>query len=494
VELSFLDKTLAVVAPSWQLSRLRARAAAEVLTRHYEGAASGRRTAGWNKSGGDANAQIGPAVKSLRAAARDLVRNNPYAQSAVETIVSHVVGWGIKARLSTPAAQMAFDRWANSTECSIDGRADFATLQQQALRAVVETGEVLIRRFIDPSMTEKGLIPIKLQVLEADFIDTDKNGTIGGNKVINGIEIDAAGRRVAYWLFSEHPGAQVGSFPKSERADAANIEHVYRQDRPGQLRGVSWFAPVMVAMKDFDEYADATLVKAKVAACLAVVTSDPDGSGSPLGPTNSDNTIDTLEPGMILNLAGGKSVSVVQPPQNADYDSYSRNVLRAIATGLGISFEDMTGDYVGLPFSAARMSRMRHWARVDSWRWSMLVPQFLNPVSAWVIQAGRIAGQFEGEVTVTWSPPPMPMLEPDREGLAVQRNIRTGILTLSEAIRERGFDPQTHLQELAADFAMLDNLGLKLDCDPRHQTQAGQMQSVASEPSVSEKKESEDGQ
>ena len=68
------------------------------------------------------------------------------------------------------------------------------------------------------------------------------------------------------------------------------------------------------------------------------------------------------------------------------------------------------------------------------------------------------------------------MIEPDKEGLAYQRNIRTGIMTLSEAIRERGYDPDDLLAEMKADNAKLDAMGLVLDSDARRMTQAGQAQ------------------
>jgi capsid protein len=67
----------------------------------------------------------------------------------------------------------------------------------------------------------------------------------------------------------------------------------------------------------------------------------------------------------------------------------------------------------------------------------------------------------------------MPMIEPDKEGLAHQRNIRTGITTLPEVLRERGYDPDEVLVELAAHNKQLDKLGIVLDSDPRKTTQAG---------------------
>jgi capsid protein len=149
-----------------------------------------------------------------------------------------------------------------------------------------------------------------------------------------------------------------------------------------------------------------------------------------------------------------------------------------MAAGMGVTYEDTTGDYTELPFSAARMSRLRHWAAVEDWRWRMLVPQFCAPAWTWAMEAATVMGSVDRVLGARWSAPPMPMIEPDKEGLAYMRNVRCGIQTLSEAIRERGYDPDDLLVEMAADNAKLDSLGLVLDSDPRRMTQAGQAQQL----------------
>jgi capsid protein len=170
---NWFERTASTVAPRWALKRIRARMATDIMLRHYEGAGAGRRTSGWNRSRGDGNAAMAPFVGQLRDVARDLVRNNPYAESALSTIVDHAVGWGIVAR-PMPANARVLERWnawANTTACDADGRHDFAGLEKLVMRSVAEAGEVLVRRrFRRP---EDGLpIPLQLQVLEADFLDT----------------------------------------------------------------------------------------------------------------------------------------------------------------------------------------------------------------------------------------------------------------------------------------------------------------------------------
>lgn len=475
---TWLDRAIGYVAPRTALRRQRARLAADVLQRHYEGAAGGRRTQGWARSIADANASTAPFVGRLRDVARDLVRNNPYAESALTTIVDHTVGWGIEP--TNKAALATWKAWAGTTACDADGRFDFAGLQKLVMRTIVESGEVLVRRRL--RLPEDGLpLPLQLQVLEPDYLDTTRHGISlpNGGRIIYGVEFDPIGRRVAYWLFPDHPGNSAWPAFASQRVPADGVLHVFKGMRPGAVRGASWFGPVLLRFKDFDDYEDATLMKQKVAALLSVITSDVDGAASPLG-TADDTTnpgIDSLEPGAIVNVPPGRTVEVVQPPTVSDYQAYSTANLRGIAAGLHVTYEDMTGDFSQVNFSSARMARLKHWARVEDWRWRMLVPQFCDPVWRWVMDAASIMGQPNAPTTL-WSAPPMPMIEPDKEGLAYQRNIRSGIQTLSEAIRERGYDPEDLLTEMAKDNARLDALGLVLDSDPRKMTQAGQLQSA----------------
>lgn len=497
---TWVDRAIGAISPGWEIRRLRARIAADLVRRHYEGASTGRRTQAWNRSAGDANTVIGPALSNLRTSARDLVRNNPYAESALSTIVDHAVGWGIepKPEPMNVRAQQAWQAWADSTACDAEGRHNFAGLTKLVMRTVVESGEVLIRRRL--RRPEDDLpIPLQLQVLDPDFLDTTKDTAFtlpgsGGSRIIQGVEFDALGRRVAYWLYREHPGSSLSTMPDSVRVPAESVLHVFRPLRPGQVRGPSWFAPVLLAMKDWDEFADATLVKQKIAACLAVLMSDPAGTNAPLG--EADDTasppIDMLSPGAVLNLPPGRTVSVVNPPRVDEYDAYAKNVLRSIAAGLGVTYEDMTGDYANMPFSAARMSRIRHWSRVEDWRWRLLIPQFCDPVWNWAMQAAVAGLVLPSMPQARWSAPPAPMVDPAVEGLALQRLVRSGFLTLSEALRERGYDPKEVLTEMAADNALIDKLQLVLDSDPRKMTQQGLAQQTPTAPAEETDEDADD--
>jgi lambda family phage portal protein len=482
---NWLDRAVGTVSPRLGLRRLRARIATDIALRHYESAASGRRTGGWHRTSSDANVANGVSLGRLRDLARDLTRNNGQMGEALRTIANHTVGWGIVAKPArpNPRALALWKAWAESTACDADGRDDIYGLEKLVMRGVAESGEMLVRRRI--RRLDDGLpIPLQLQVLEPDFLDTAKTMNLpNGGHIVQGVEFDVLGRRAAYWLFGSHPGSSLSTgasvlLGNSRRVPASEILHVYQRDRAGQVRAVSWFAPVILPAKDLDEYGDAQLMKQKIAACLAVIQTDVNGDAPALGSADDAQTppIDELQPGGIINATPGRDIKIVEPPTVGDYGPFMTVEQRKIAKGLGLSYEDFSGDYSQVNFSSARMARLAHYDNVYDWRWRLLIPQFCNPVWGWAMEAAQMAGALDAAPGANWSAPPMPFIEPDKEGLAIQRNVRNGIQSWSDAVRERGYDPQELLDEMGRDIAEFDRRGIVLDIDPRNMTQAGQLQ------------------
>jgi len=489
VELHWVDKLTAPFAPRWTARRMRARISLDVMAR-YESAGNSRRTSGWKRTSGDANVDQGGDLATLRSDARDLIQNNAYAKSALSTITRHIVGWGISATTPHARAGEVYKQWAESTACDADGRKNIYGIQKIVMNTVVVAGECLVRRRWrrpgDTDSTGKKLpIPLQLQILEPDYLDTLKDAvaTLSGGWITQGKEYGPFGRLEAYWLFREHPGSARPSMT-SERIPASEILHVFLDDRPGAVRGASWFGPVTLRMKDFDEYLDAALLKQKIAACLAVITSDINGDaplGTAIAQKAGEPEWDRLEPGGIHNVTAGRSVTVVEPPAISEHAAYAKTVLSEIATGLGVTYEDLTGSYEGLPYSAARMSRLRHWDNVHDWRWNMLIPQFCDPVWSWVMTAAMV-GTLEpiNEIpTVEWTAPPPAMLDPSAEVLAYMRALRIGAITWPEMVRELGYDPKKQLEEIKKWKTLIDESGLIFDSDPATTTQGGQLQGAA---------------
>lgn len=471
-----LDSFIAALSPQAALKREAARVRLDAL-RRYEGASRGRRTDGWLTSGTSADAASSAARKTLRDRSRDLVRNNPYAAKAVQVLVSNVIGTGIvgqaKAKRSRRRSQQLTDLyldWANDPrQCDFHGRLDFVGLQALAFRTVVESGEVLIVRR-SPQGDQR--IPLQIQIIEPDYLDASRDG-LGedGRYTREGIVHGVDGRRLGYWLYREHPGethirsADFGS----EFIEASQVIHVFRQDRPGQNRGVPWASPIVLRLRDFDDYADAQLLKQKISACFTAFAVDTEAPDAGMGV----ELIDKLEPGAIEILPPGKDIRFANPPSVGEFDKVSREYLLQIAAGFGITYEALTGDLSATNFSSARLGWLEFQRNIEAWRWQMLVPQMLNPIWSWFVSAAGVASVRMDGIVVQWTPPKREQIDPTTEIKAKILETRAGLMSMPEAIRENGYEPDVVLQEIAEFNQMADALGVILDTDPRKVSSAG---------------------
>lgn len=449
----------------------------------YEAASTGRRTQHWRSSMLDANSEIGAAIDKVRAVSRDMVRNNPYAARAKMVIAHNVVGPGIVARVDGVGkrAKELLRQHFETTDIDADGRHNIYGLQSLAMATIVESGEVLIRRRVRRSKDGYAL-PFQLQVLEPDYIDATKHGPLdNGNYVVQGIEFNALGQRVAYWLFPYHPGSsqtpRIATIAASQRVSADFIAHVYRVDRPGQARGMSWFAPVILRMRDFADFTDAQLVRQKIAACFSAFITTSDGFTG-VADANSDYPVESFEPGMIERLREGESVSFANPPSTQDFGPYSQVTLREIASGLGVTYEALTGDLTGVNYSSGRMGWLEFQRNIDSWRWLMLIPQMLDKVALWTGEALATVTGTSVRARVSWTPPRREMIDPVVETEASTAAIRAGLTSRSEEIRRLGYDPADVDAQIAEDNARADSLSLVFDTDPRLLQKNGAKQAI----------------
>lgn len=179
-DMNWLDRAVNYISPGHGVRRTQARMALE-MARAYEAAKVGRRGDGWRAGSGSANAEVLPALAIVRNRAREAVRNNEYASTALNALVANTVGIGIVGKAPD---QALWDDWREY--CDADGQLDFNGLMELAARTRYESGEVLIRfRWRTP---EDGLVvPLQLQVLEPDHLDTLKTGPLdNGNYAIAG--------------------------------------------------------------------------------------------------------------------------------------------------------------------------------------------------------------------------------------------------------------------------------------------------------------------
>ena len=385
----------------------------------------------------------------------------------MQLLGNHLIGTGF---VGTPqsndkekrqAMHRAWQEWAaDPMQCDHAGQLTFAGLQLLAMRTVMESGECLIKKVVARGQR----VPMRLQVLEPDFLDTNKESIDGyqdGARTIDRVGLRIAdGRVVGYWLYDRHPGDTLrGSGVQSRYHPASEILHVYRKRRPGEVRGFPWCTPLLLKLKDFDDTLSSEQVRQKMSSAYVATITDIDGD-------RAQQEVDLeqeLTPGSVGVLPPGRDITFNTPPQAPNFESFTAVQLRQIAAGYSVSYEGLTGDYSRVNFSSARMSGNEFSASIEEWRTNVVVPMLLNPVFTW----WREAAGFPGPVTMQWTAPQRMMVDPQKESDALITLIRAGLVTYPEAVRRLGGNPDTILDEIADTNARLDELDIILDSDGR---------------------------
>lgn len=462
-----LDRLISYVAPVRAARRAQARArikALETVQAYYDGADLGRRGASIRRSIASSETVTARSLPALRSGSHDLIRNNPHARRGKEVLTSNIIGTGILPRFkrgkeTVTELQDLARRVLESPSIDYNGQLNYYGLQGLICDTVIESGEALVvRRWTADAF------PLKYQVLEPDYLDSTRDTELrpDGSRISQGIEYDAQGRRVAYWLYPEHPGTgRLGRQRRfqSSRVPAKDVAHVYRIDRPGQIRGVPWLAPIMLRTADFSDYEEAQLVRQKVAACFVGVYSEELG-----GNRKPVESPETMQPGTWIKTTPGSEVSFASPPQVTDYKDYAKTSLRSIASGFGISYEALTGDLENVNFASGKMGRIEMHHTIDRSRWHTFIPQGFGVMMEWFLEGAALIGINSDGVVVRHQPPARQMISPDREVPAKVKQLGSGQRTLRQIYEEdTGRDFEEHLDELAEERQMMADRGIAVD-------------------------------
>ena len=444
----------------------------------YDGAGHGKRLGNWYPSTSSVNSLLVSNLNTLRTRSHDIIRKNPYAANAVDSIVSNCIGTGIKPQSKARDAnfrkniQSLWLQWTDEADDS--GMCDFYGLQALVLRSVIECGECFVRIKIDK---KNSTVPLKLQVLEAEHLDTSKDYQLSnGNVIKSGIEFDKSGKRVAYYLYKEHPGDSfIGKTIDSVRIPAKEILHIYKPLRPGQIRGEPWLSNVLLKIHELDQYEDAELVRKKTAAMFAGFVTRLDPESSMFGEKNTNDqgvAFAGLEPGTMQFLDPGEDIKFSSPADVGNtYEAFIKQQLRAISVGLGVTYEQLTGDLSGVNYSSIRAGLLEFRRKCTALQHNLMVFQFCRPIWNKFVELAILSDSIKipndpDFALVKWIPQGFAWVDPIKEQNAQMNAVRCGFKSRAEVVSELGYDVEEIDAEIAADNERAKNLGLNFDTTP----------------------------
>lgn len=478
-----IDSAIALVDPEAGAKRMAARISVEAI-RGYDVAKSGRGTKGWNRPRTSADVENQRAVSITAASARDLVRNNKYAATGVRQMVASAWGDGIAPMMLHPdkavqrIAQDDWDRWAESP---ISGQQDFYGHGKLSVRGAYVDGNSLTVWRPDESGPDGRLLGRTGEHLDIAKTETAANGV----RIIQGVELDDDDRRLAYHLFRDHPSSLLYSTAlTSERIDAQHVDHMFEPLEHGQTIGISRLASVALTLRDIADVEDAKRLQEKVAACVALILKRKEGQArSPLSAKSADEVdrrgpdLQTVRPGMILDLGEGGEATGFTPAPSSNGVEFIRQQLGAVSAAM-VPYHVMTGDVSQANYSGLRASFLGQWALLDDDQQNMIIPQLCLPA---VRRRRRLLALRTGDrrfldVRQTWALPVRRQADPIKDLMAEVIEIRSGLKLLARSLAERGINSDEHMLQINAMNVMIDELGLALETDPRRLTDSGVLQ------------------
>ena len=484
-----LDKVIAAISPTHAMRRAAARTALEISNTGYGNYGANltkKSMRGWDYAGGSAKEDIEDNIDILRQRSRDAYMGIPTAAAALKTMRTNVIAGGLipspqidgeYLRISDDELERLqqqitreFSLWADTPACDAERVDNFYKLQQLAFLSYLMSGDTFV---LMPMREEPGQpYSLRIRIIEADrvcspdlfdrLVPCEVNG-IKVQQIVQGVETDADGVVVAYWICNRHPLSNTATIQPGEmqwtRVEAfgketgrRNVLHIMNRERPGQRRGVPILAPVLEAIKQLGRYTDAEVTAAVLSAMftVAVLKQNP-SDGRPFGEMlppdmlidSGDQSSIELGPGAFVDMAPGEDIKMIDPKHpNTGYDEFTNAVIRQIGAALEIPPEVLFKQFTA-SYSAARGALNEFW-RTCTMQRDWFKDDFCKPIyDEWFAEAvarGRVKapGFFADPairktyVACTWSGPARTNLNPVQEVQAAAMRVENCFSTAAD--------------------------------------------------------------
>lgn len=476
-----IDATLRPFAPRFVLSRQRALAGTAAML-NYDMAQRKRTRRG--QRAGSADTDLLQDLPEMRKNSRAMVRDDGAASAVVQVICDNVVGTGLHPQVMVDAQQAGIsdteaDRWnhdceqfweAAANEIDASENDSFVGLQTLVCRSLVTDGETLAHRtYID---NPQRLVGTAFELIDVDRLADPQHGVAAD--IRSGIEVGDRQQAVAYWITPRHPDEMRARWAndtlrlnKAKRwarhaGGQPSILHIYRRSRPGQTRGVPFFAPCFGLVEAMNDMLETELNAARAAGkfCAFVKqTLDPTALPGNLEQDQEGNWHERLESATIRYLNPGEELQSFSPnrPGNS-FEPFVVRVLRSICAACNLPYELVAKDFGKMNYSSARVSLLEARRGFEVLQ-QLLVDKFCVPVFRATIVDGVISGKLRMPrgflknplpfLRTYWQPPAWGWVDPVKEIDAAAAAIENSLSTPQAEAARQGGDAEANLEARA---------------------------------------------
>lgn len=440
--------------------------------------------------------------------ARDLVRNDPHAGAGIARLVDMLVGAGLNLMARPNAKALGIDpatareigrtiesewqQFANDPRRYGDARRRLTMggMMRLLARTFVVAGEATAVM----TMRDDAAARYRTCVLA---IDPDRlcnpPGQAESERLRAGVEFDAAGAPVAYHVRNRHPSDHWATshldwarIPRETAWGRPVFVHGFEPEREDQTRGMTIFAALVERLRMIDKFAGAELASATLNALFtAFVTSN-------MAPADAAQQFNVAAAGYGESrlsyyeaappTVGGVRIPVLPigdeikinstPRQTTAFPAFETAFLQSIASRLGISYEQLKGDWSKTNYSSARAALNEVW-RMVSRLLAQFTEQIVTPIYfAWLEEAfvrGYVAAPAGvpdfAAMPVAWAQarwigPGRGYVDPVKEAEASSMRMNNLTSTLADECAEQGKDVEEVLDQHLWEKQALEERGL----------------------------------
>jgi lambda family phage portal protein len=350
-----------------------------------------------------------------------------------------------------------FAKWSQAVKLS-------AKLRTAVLSKKID-GEIFFWKTTNPR--NRHPITLDPKLIEGDQVTTPTSELLIQPNVIDGIKFDEYGNPIEYHILKYHPGAHPinAFFNKMEfdRVPAEHIIHWFREDRPGQRRGMPELASALPLFGMIRRYTLAVLAAAETAADFAAVMY----SDSPAVDPDDVEPMDAieLESRAMLTLPRGWKLGQIKAEQPVDtYEMFKKLIIQEIARCISMPFNIATGDSSGYNYSSGKLDHQTYYKSIDIERQHLSLVVLDDLFNAWMDEAFLTSGYMPsiGSIDLghTWQWDGFEHVDPQKEAAAAISLVDAGLLTRAEYHASRGRDWETEMEQQARELKKKIELGL----------------------------------
>lgn len=480
------------------------------LEAHYGADPIAPELRGWYPQEYSPDHEILPELPTLRARVADLIRNHGLTSGAVQTHLDNIIGPNLKLvakpdhrRLGIAAdvaaewarsTESAFRDWAEDPDCYCDAsrRHQLNGLISMAYRSYLTSFESVAT--IEWLPDRGGKYATAIQQLDPALM-CNPDGQVNTASLRDGVALDPLGAPIGYWFASHLPNDPYTSVtamrrfryvPRQTPWGRQLVVHAFDGDRPGQTRGRTGIVSVIANIKMLQKFEQVSVQAAILNAMYAATIESPmswELVGAGIGARNDRAKVaDPLNAYLanrsafhkdgyiqynglkIPHLYPGEKLELKQPQHpHAAFAQFEEAVLRHLAGGFNLTYEQFSRDYSKTNYSSARAAMIEAW-RFFSGRRHFIAARIASAYYAAWLEEAMDSGAVETpagapsfwEAKAAWSRaqwlgPGKGHIDPLKEETATKVAFDNQTTTLEKECAERGLDWEEVLEQRAAE-------------------------------------------